>query len=80
MNRKKQILITWVIAVLAILVMVGYGAAMLLGASQQDVPVVVRGLLIAVSLAITAFIIMMIITAVRRKREIEEDDDDLGQY
>ncbi len=80
--KKKNILITWVITILFLLLLLWGGFSLIWGMQQEDTPLFISmgvwGILLLILLPV---MIMMIVTAVQRKKEIQqEDEDDLSQY
>ena len=80
--KKRNILLTWIITILFLLLTAWYGITIIWGISQEEAPFLVQaGIWGIVILILIPVMIMMIVTAVQRKKEInEEDDDDLSQY
>ncbi len=78
--KRRQKILTWVIALVFVLILIGYGV-LSLGVLGKDAPAPIKGLSVVTGAALVTVIIMMVITAVQRNREIEEEDkDDLSKY
>ena len=81
--KKRNIILTWIITVLFLLLTGWYGAVLYWSVrSEEDIPFLVKGGVVGIIfLILLPVMIMMVVTAVQRKKEIErEDEDDLSQY